>query len=531
MRALGTGGGSIHRYWGQDRTRVNPIGIQVAGLTMITRGSNATFYQTAADFQVMSIRVGGGTFINLYIGDSGKFWTTWDNGTTTLTSPKVTIPTGGSSQRLIAMWDTFRSGGARVWVQAGANVSGADWTNLGSTPTYPATLDLLQGQVSIDQRVAMNDIFYTATNFGSLSVSTAARFAGTTAKYVAELDPGLNRLSFLPARRAEDAWNSISDVASAEFGAVFWSEDGVFKFWNQNTLTAKKTQVVKTVTLDEVTGLTITNHLDSVRNIWSLVNATKSTFDLVAVQAHSIDEYYVPAATRRVFSVTIDDCIAPNPGYVPRYGTVPGHPLWSDEVTWGYVVQWLIGGVWQEDALRISGVDINAYLNYKGDVQVEIWNGYGEPCRLATDNGAAALRINSSRWVEDEPKTTTFKNFGSIQKYFGRNIALDGDWHQEFSNYNGMVSGMLGKTIVPNPITDAITMAGDPRIQLGDTIRINDIDGFGERFDVQVYGINRTWSVDGGLSDTYTVELVRPAGSTWDDPIYGIWDSTFMWGV
>lgn len=532
MTGLGTSGNSLHKYWGSDRNRVNPVGIQVAGFTMITRGSNATFYQTAATFKVMDIRLGGGTFLSLWIGDSGKFWSEWTNGTVTITSDKVTIPTGGSSQRLVAMWDTFWGGGnVRHYTQAGSNVSGATWTNGGAHPTFPNTLDLFKGLVAVDQRIAFNDLFWTATNFGGLSVPSALSWGGRAATYAAELDEGLNRLSFLPSRKAEDAWNVITDVVAAEFGAVFWDEYGILKFWNQDRLEGLKSVIAKSVTLDEVSGLRITNHLDSVRNIWSLVNATKMTFDALTISPESVDEFYVPGVTRRVFTVNVDNAIMYHFSLAPRYSTTGTYPAWSDNVTFGYVVQWLIGGVWQEDNSRVSGVDINAYMNHKGETQIEIWNGYAEPCRLATNGGAPALHMNASRIIEDEPSTSSFKNLSSIAKYGGRNIVLNGRWHQEYTNQMGLVSDMLNKTTAPTPITDAITMAGDPRIQLGDTIRINDIDGFGERFDVQVYGINRQWSLNGGLSDTYTVELVRPGGSFWDDPIYGIWDDTFMWGA
>lgn len=529
--AQGAAGNSTLTYWAADRTRINPIGIQVAGATLITRGSNATFYQSAADHQVVKINVGNGVFIYLVIGDSGKFWTVWQNGATLIDSPKLTIPTGGSSQRLIATWDAYRPGGARVWLQAGSVTSGADWTNTGVTPPGLGAKDLLQGQIVIDHRTALNDVVYTSTNFGSLSVASAKQWAGKEAAYAAELDAGLNRLAFLPIRKAEDAWKVISEVVSAEFGSAFWSEDGIFKFWNQDTLQDLKSVVAKSVTLDEVSGLRITNHLDSIRNIWSLVSTTRTSWDKVAFDARNVDEFYVPGVSRRVFTVSIDDMLSPNPGFAPRYSTTGTFPAWTNDVVFGYVVQWFNGSVWAEDNSKSSGIDINAFFNHRGEMQIEIWNGYSEPARLANNNGSAAYRVNSTLIVDDEPTSVLFKDLTSIGKYGGRNIALSGDWHQEFTNQVGLVSQMLSKTSTPNPVTDAITMAGDPRIQLGDTIRINDIDGFGERFDVQVYGITRTWSLQEGLSDTYSVELVRPAGSFWDDPVYAIWDDTFMWGV
>ena len=47
---------------------------------------------------------------------------------------------------------------------------------------------------------------------------------------------------------------------------------------------------------------------------------------------------------------------------------------------------------------------------------------------------------------------------------------------------------------------------------------------------LQILGIRREYSRDGGLTDTLTVELVRPAGiGLWDSPQYGRWDETFIW--
>jgi hypothetical protein len=80
------------------------------------------------------------------------------------------------------------------------------------------------------------------------------------------------------------------------------------------------------------------------------------------------------------------------------------------------------------------------------------------------------------------------------------------------------------------PDTENITLAGDPRIQLGDTFRVSDPEGFGARFDMQVFGITRTYDVQSGLSDTYAVKLINTPGGIWDDNQYGIWGSTFIWG-
>jgi hypothetical protein len=93
-----------------------------------------------------------------------------------------------------------------------------------------------------------------------------------------------------------------------------------------------------------------------------------------------------------------------------------------------------------------------------------------------------------------------------------------------------MISYLMPGTERPVPTTQAITIAGDPRLQFGDTLRIHDRDGFGERVDVQIQGIRRSYSVDNGLTDTLSVEMIAPPGGIWDSAQYGIWESTFVWG-
>ena len=82
----------------------------------------------------------------------------------------------------------------------------------------------------------------------------------------------------------------------------------------------------------------------------------------------------------------------------------------------------------------------------------------------------------------------------------------------------------------PIPVSDQVTVPGDPRIQLGDLIQVQDSEGFGEQTWLQVYGIQRELDADNGLTDTYTIEAVKSAGQgIWDSASYGIWDQSFIW--
>jgi hypothetical protein len=534
FHALQTAGNDTLKYWCTNRDQMTPQGIQVLGFTLITSGVNGTYYQTASDFVVCSVRIGSNYRIDVWIGDSGKIWTTHNDETLaiTKTSSKVSIPTSGDFVQCNIVWDAFHPNGPMVYVAAGANTNNSgNYEDLGATYTYVSRTDELKGLFSLFRQVALNDIRYSSTNFGSLSVASALNWGFRTSSYVAVLDQGVNGISYIPQTKADDAWQVISAVSAAEFGAVFWDESGVFRFWNNARLGQLKNTIVREMSLDDVTGLRITNSLDSVRNIYSLDAGKRIGPQGVTLEASSVDEFYNTGGTETRFRVWQDTVLSPNPGKLTRYSTIPASafPQWGDNVIQGYVVQWWNGSSWAEDDSRTSGVDIYCYFDNEGRLVVKIWNGYGEEMRLATNADQPAMRIEGTAIHTKDNQVIVVKDTVSIDKWMGRNLHLRGDWYQEYSNHKGMLNTLIQTTKEPTPATDSITIAGDPRLQFGDTLRINDKFGFGESFNVQIYGIRRLLDVDSGLTDTLSVELIAPGG-IWDDSTYGIWEQTFVWG-
>lgn len=534
FHALQTAGNDTLKYWCTNRDRMTPQGIQVLGMTLITSGTNGTYYQTASDFTVMSVRIGSQYRIDVKIGNSGKIWTEHVDEilAITKTSSQVTIPTGGDFVQCNIVWDAFHPNGPMVYVSAGANTNNAGaYEDLGAVYTYVSRTDELKGLFSLFHQVAMNDIRYSSTNFGSLTVASALNWGYRAASYVAVLDRGSNGISYLPQRQADDAWDVISAVAAAEFGAVFWDEDGVFRFWNSARLGNLKSTIVRDMSLDDVMGLRITNTLDSVRNIWSVDAGKRIGAQGVTYESTSVDEFYVPGGTERFFRIWEDSVLSPNPGKLTRYSTIPASafPQWGDDVIQGYVVQWWNGSAWAEDDGKVSGVDIYCYFDNEGKLVVKIYNGYSEEMRLSTNNSQPAMRVEGTAIQTKDSQVSVTKDLTSINKWNGRNFRLQGDWYQEYFNYKGMINTLLQSTKEPTPTTDSIIIPGDPRLQFGDTIRINDKYGFGESFNIQIYGIRRSFDVDSGLTDTLSVQLIAPGG-IWDDATYGIWEQTFVWG-
>lgn len=532
------GYGSRMIYWAEDVEKINPTALQIMGFTLITNplATGANYYLTAPDQEVISVEFGDRYLGRIMIGN-GQAWGVWANPSTgeSFSTSKVDIPSGQPFVKIDFVVDAFHASGLRAYLSAGSNATGVSWSTLTTPRSFVGNQWDYKGYVQVRHRMPLNDIYYTGTNFGSGDVPPSQwinEWGSPPAQYCAVLDSGLNRLSYMPVVDAADAWELMREVASAEFGSIFWDESGVFRFWNYDTIQMLQNNPVRTFSLDQLTGLRFTNWSDSIHNIIT-VNATdRRSISATVFEAQGEWDFVIPPGQTRTWRISVPDMQTHSPESPSRYETIAGSfPDWSNNVLHGYIPQWLHpDGSYYEDNSFVSGVDIDEWTDYEGNLAISIYNGYSRFARLWANANHTGLRIGGTKLAEITQKTHTYKNVASAQKYGGRNMQLSGPWYQEFHNQMGGVSRLLQVVKDPVPDTENITVAGDPRIQLGDTFRVTDPEGFGTRFDMQVFGITRTYEVASGLSDTYAVKLIKTPGGIWDDPQYGIWDSTFIWG-
>lgn len=518
-------------WWVKDRDAIQGLAAIVCGFTLIKDiGQNASWYSTMPPTKVAAFRSRDEMEFQIWM-EAGVVWTEFvrDGATLHFVSPDVNIPADDIVHIHVA-WDVFNALGPQVYVQAEGNNSGVQ--DLGSAVSHVSQDDELAGLVEISRQVAMQDIYFTTTNLGSIGGGLTLK--PQPAEYSASVDQGLNRLSFMPLRNKPEAWDVCKSVADAEMGAVFWTEDGKFVFWNFDTLLSKANSIVREITLDDLRSLDITRSLDSVRNVYAINKQKSRAVRGVVYQSQDVDEFYVLPQEEKKFYLYLDNAVSPEPALMTRYKTTGADPVstFTDSTFHGYVFQWFNGTTWNEAVTgNTQGVDITSYYDSDGFVVVKIFNGWNEPIRLASGSGDSsqpAFNLGGSVIIDYDPQTEIVQNDASIAKYLSRTLGLSGEMYQDMSNYTNVVSKFLAKTNSPVPSSDTIIIPGDPRLQLGDAIRLRDAEGFGEYFDVQIYGITRTFSVDDGLTDSLSVQMI-PAGGKWDDPIYGIWGSTFVW--
>lgn len=535
--ALGNSDDQTVRYIVADRTLTRFQGTHYIGFVMNKNPAdpNSSYHVTAGQTEVIAMRIGYNRRLRVLF-ELNQFWTTMtnENNATVQTSAKVTIPAGNSVEVFVA-WDPAAATGSRVQLRVGATSTG--WATVGPVWAGDTPYDEYQGRFEVSHNISLNDICYSFRNIAGASATDESSL-WRQAKYAAVLDQGLNTLSYSPPQQGAEAWKILTDLAAAEMGSVFWDEAGFFRFWNYNTLKTKQLTNVRELTLDDITELEITNSLESVRNIWSVQVGKRTAYFATIYEARSPEEFYVNGSSTRTFEIFVDDVQTVEPRLMDRYtlqpnGTLPGDhwPHWDDNSHHGFVFEFFSGGVWKEpnNDTDAGTPFIETWNGADGVMRMRITNPWIEPIRFSV-GGKPTLRVDGTAIRSFPDVVFQSKDRPSILKYGPRTYEVGGDWYQEYYDQKGMMPAVVARTAKPIPTTDRITLAGDPRTQLGDCFTVRDPEGLGETLQLQVLGINRKLDVSNGLTDTLSVELIKPAGvGIWDSPQYGLWDTSFIW--
>jgi hypothetical protein len=544
------------RYWARNRSDFLTESSYYFGFTLDAvddpdADSNHLYPWSAPQYAPLDIYTGWMQYLRIVIntGSVRAEVRQRETGTGAVT-PWYAIP-GGSHVEIDVVCDFYPTAKFALFIN-GVLVSGpsyvdtgwdtwAHWADGPDPFTQPA--DYVKGLIVVRRKASISDVYWTIRNTSTSDPADAfvKKQMRQAAEYPAVLDRGLNRLTSVPIEKMADAWEVIGAVTGAELGAAFFDETGVFRFWNRETILALQDTIVRTVNLSDIeSGLGVTSSLDSVRNVLTAdakwIVASRS----VVYTAQSIDELYVPGGGGTAeLMVYRNDISQVSPWRIPRFATVTDTNVpnqWdpNGDVE-GYVVQFLVAGVWAERNHFTSGVDITCRLDSNGNLVIKAYNGYAEPARFATGTGdnSAALRVLGTLITNNPNVITIARDKASITKHSERNLPLSGDWVQwQPDVVTSLLDFLLPRTVKAIPTTDAITMRGDPRLQLGDTLLGQDPNGLGEELRMQVVGYRRSAGRAVGLVDQLAVELIRPSYiGLWDSEQYGRWGETLIWSA
>lgn len=351
----------------------------------------------------------------------------------------------------------------------------------------------------------------------------------------ADLDPGLNEVTALPRVTAADSWELLQEITAAEFGLFGFAEDGRPFFTSRDTLADRTGQVVRELrTTASIKELASEANADTIRNsiAWRARPSWSSPVLETVVEAEEQREFQVvPGVTVFDIELPADVLLADGVNQVPHWDA----EFWADskdQIVHGFAAQ-----------RNAGGADVDAYAD---PPLMELWwelagprlgrltvvNNAGERVNLAAAgdgrDGEPALKLGGQRIVDGVESVGEMRRPGSIAIYGERGYEMaESDWRQLRAPQARVAGSLLASLANPVPVIEDVPIVGDPRLRIGDLVRLTDRDQLTLR--ATVARTKQGASRSDGLHTTLSVRpLASPGLGVLDDDTHGRLDDTMI---
>lgn len=375
----------------------------------------------------------------------------------------------------------------------------------------------------------------------------------------ARLDQAHNRLTAVPEFRKEPSWNILKELANTEFGSLYVDEYGVVQFANMHSARVAKTVPDRAVDTSTIGGLTITDATDNCVNVCAgrikpFTIGPRCVFDLAGqfVLYDKTGAEPVQTTIRELDDMTaqpvsgfpairiwpeIKSMVYPTSVGRNVVGTYPVSAWDSAEET-------IMQGICAVHATNGTAAGTNATVDVWPDEQSTLYlaifnqgNAYavqisnavidaGNPPGSSTGSRTRkyCLKIAGMVLLEEPVIEYERKDSTSISENGHQPLDMpDNEWCQSYAAMTYIADELLSDMSKnPIPLVDDITLPGDPRVQLGDTLDLTDAGALGGKLLAVVSGLTRSLGSD-GLADTYSMKLItRPGEWILGDPVYSV---------
>ncbi len=419
---------------------------------------------------------------------------------------------------------TARGQTTPIYNLAGPTVpNDGQWHFLG----WELNVDVRYVQFKLDTNPAQTVFFGTASELSGLHVSRTIITAISPWAELQVTGPNnslvwLNEIPFTPAATLDlstleldavtetqprQAWALLGDIAAAEQAMIGFDETGHFAYRARTRLRAA-TPVVKTLTAQRsITELDTTDAIDQVANdihvpyttaavdptdvwVWRL-QATDGSEPAIVAANSSLDLWAAPAAPlAHVYPQ--GQALTGDPGQFPFQATY-------------------ITAAQNPDGTDLVAANITAVVVYwdAGALQLRVTNGNSFPVYLANAFGASAAGVAGRNVRVDQPIDVAARDPQSVAVYGEQPYhAPANKWVQRRPVAVTLAAGLLGDLAQAEAAISQLEIIGDPRLQLGDRVRVTDRDGLALDGEYLLTGIRETVTPDG----RYTMRITaRPA--------------------
>jgi len=345
---------------------------------------------------------------------------------------------------------------------------------------------------------------------GLSAFPSASVFAQTgTWTKAAELDDAILPLHAVP-RVSGSQWEVIGQIAKVAMSTAEFDERGVFRWRNHTRFRTTPTEADLTLTsVREIASLTLTEEIDACRNY-------------VVQPAKVFENFGVDEGT------TYNDTAVRT---VPANGTLTASYVMADE-------EFDIGPpATDDDSVTTAGSQVRFATTAAGttavkgavDVLTRREDGYlvvrftnrtAQTLYTAKKDGTPSVYLMTLKPKADpvERSATAYVAGTASERYYGRqeHTGESTDWIQDLVSAKALADSMYNAGLYPVPVIGDVEVLHDPRIQLGDVVRLTDTSGTLLNTLAWVVGISTAESADGGVRQTLTLRGTRTNGTPAD---------------
>lgn len=325
-----------------------------------------------------------------------------------------------------------------------------------------------------------------------------------TWKRTASLDVPVFPLRSIPIVSGA-AWDVITEIARATMATAEFDSEGYFRWRNHTRWTTAPTVADLTVTSTrELSKLTTTEEIDACRNYctvkwanWSRVSA--SSIDTVRDTPAPI-AIAAGATLTRTINVD-DDMLDPR---APRTAATDG------------------AGSPNRVSIRTTAVVTSAAV--LGAVEVRVTRAGGAVTLTARNRGASTVYYHGasliSLWTSgaNKPVPSLWSAWNTVSQGFYGVQTYEHDvkgWLQDSDSGRALAEALRDAASFPPPLLQSVEILADPRIELGDVVRV--VDKTGAQLDTLAWVIGIKSSGSGGrITQTLTLRGTTVNGNPRD---------------
>jgi hypothetical protein len=335
-----------------------------------------------------------------------------------------------------------------------------------------------------------------------------------------DLGPSRNELVAAVATESRNTWELLKEVAAAEYAWVAWDDYTARPFYRTQDFWAETAQQTVSATVTADRDLLELSYDDGMAQLRNQISAPVKNIIVTGLEDVWSGPLYVHARTTRRFFVEFDNPVIDLDTSVQSVvNNLPG--VGSSRVHANA----------RKDG---TGLDLSTYIS----VTVEFWTASTAMLRVTnrasafgayvTDGASGpGLFLAGSRIIADQNNLIAYdEDAASVDQFGPQPLRLsENPWRQDEAVAKGTIGGLLARLAHPDPTPVGLRILGNPLLQLGDRVRIQDPDGTELDDEYWITGLDDEIRPTG-----YTQALaVRKA---WTVAVWNtsLWDDGTVWG-